>query len=378
MGGQAPRALDGRVNEVFPACVLDAPASGLADGDYRVLIIAHGPTNDGRRYYSRQVLERAVSDRVFDDSKMYWNHSDPLNDGRRGHRDVRDYCATIRPGTACVTDRGLEAVCHSHSPELRAMLADPVAREQIGISHDSFIRYRTRQIDGREMQAVETITKCNSVDWVPAGNARGRVVESDQEDLDMDADAVRVLVREALDEALPGVVGDAVARAADERIAAAIPGFVERVREVLTAPQAEEPVAVDGIEELRTQNVALQRKVEALETSSRVAECEREVERIVEAAEGVTAAGRARVVRQFAGQVIPQADIETRVAEALDEERTYEQEILRERGVRTRVSGAGAGEGAKRARESYEESLEAFWHSQGFSAEEIQRMKEVN
>ena len=65
----------------------------------------------------------------------------------------------------------------------------------------------------------------------------------------------------------------------------------------------------------------------------------------------------------------------TRVAEALDEERA---EILRERGVRTRVSGAGAGEGAKRARESYEESLEAFWHSQGFSAEEIQRMKEVN
>jgi hypothetical protein len=377
MGGQAPRALDGRVNEVFPACVLDAPA-GLADGDYRVLIIGHGPTNDGRRYYSRQVLERAVSDRVFDDSKMYWNHSDPLNDGRRGHRDVRDYCATIRPGTACVTDRGLEAVCHAHSPDLRAMLADPVARKQIGISHDSFIRYRTRQIDGREMQAVETITKCNSVDWVPAGNARGRVVESDQEDLDMDADAVRVLVREALDEALPGVVGDAVARAADERIAAAIPGFVERVREVLTAPQAEEPVAVDGIEELRTQNVALQRKVEALETAGRVAECEREVERIVEAAEGVTAAGRARVVRQFAGQVIPQADIETRVAEALDEERAYEQEILRERGVRTRVSGAGAGEGAKRARESYEESLEAFWHSQGFSAEEIQRMKEVN
>lgn len=194
----------------------------------------------------------------------------------------------------------------------------------------------------------------------------------------MDADAVRVLVREALDEALPGVIGDAVARAADERIAAAIPGFVERVREVLTAPQAEEPVAVDGIEELRTQNVALQRKVEALETAGRVAECEREVERIVEAAEGVTAAGRARVVRQFAGQVIPQADIETRVAEALDEERAYEQEILRERGVRTRVSGAGAGEGAKRARESYEESLEAFWHSQGFSAEEIQRMKEVN
>ena len=102
---------------------------------------------------------------------------------------------------------------------------------------------------------------------------------------------------------------------------------------------------------------------------------QREVERIVGPL-SVTAAGRARVVRRSrAGH--PQADIGTRVAEP-DEERAYEQEILRERGVRTRVSGAGAGEGAKRARESYEESLEAFWHSQGFSAEEIQRMKEVN
>ena len=100
MGGQAPRALDGRVNEVFPACVLDAPA-GLADGDYRVLIIGHGPTNDGRRYYSRQVLERAVSDRVFDDSKMYWNHSDPLNDGG-APRTCGTTARRSGPNAACV------------------------------------------------------------------------------------------------------------------------------------------------------------------------------------------------------------------------------------------------------------------------------------
>ncbi len=428
-----PGARDGQVCEIFPAEVLGAPnEGGLPQGDFRILVIGHGATQDGRRYYGRQVLERAVTDRVFDGARMFLNHADPVSDARRGHRDVRDYCATIQPGSLVVTDRGLEGVCHVHSPQLREMLADPIAREHVGISHDSFIRYRTRQIDGRELQAVETITKCNSVDWVPSGNARGRVVETEREELDMDLEAIGSAVAEALREALPeaveaavsgrlpAAVDDAVERrvreavtaaetsfaeklaqavegAVEQRVSEAVPEFVDKVREVLAGskegdapsePPAEEAATVEvresdltpEIEELKRQNRQLREELDAEKRERLVRETERQLARIVESADGLTRAGRTRVMERFAGQCLPPEELEEKAAEALDEERAHEAEVLRERGVRTRVSGAGAsGEGSseQRSRESYDRSLEEFWQRQGFAADQIDRMKGV-
>lgn len=374
---KAPPMKSGRVNEVFAATVLSGPdGGGLGDGDFRILVIGHGATQDGRRYYGRQALEQAVSEGVFDGVKMFLNHSDPLNDGRRGHRDVRDYCATVKPGSLEVTERGLEGVCHVHSGQLREMLVDPVARGQIGISHDSFVRYRVRQVDGREVQAVQSIQKCNSVDWVPAGNARGRVVESEGVEL-MDQEEVRSMVREALDAELSGAITEAVTKATDERIEAAIPAFVERVREVLGhVEESAEGPEPDPLAELRQQNSVLVSKMEELERARRVSETARLVAEMVRGAERITEAGKSRVIRLLSAEPLAEGDVEARVAEALEDERTHEAEVLRERGVRTRVVGAGAG-ADRSVREAYDESLETFWRNQGFTTAQIERLKEA-
>jgi len=134
------------------------------------------------------------------------------------------------------------------------------------------------------------------------------------------------------------------------------------------------------IEELKRQNRQLREELDAEKRERLVRETERQLARIVESADGLTRAGRMRVMERFAGQCLPPEELEEKAAEALDEERAHEAEVLRERGVRTRVSGAGAsGEGSseQRSRESYDRSLEEFWQRQGFAADQIDRMKGV-
>ena len=72
----------------------------------------------------------------------------------------------------------------------------------------------------------------------------------------------------------------------------------------------------------------------------------------------------------------PAADQERGSDRGKEDERTHEAEVLRERGVRTRVVGAGAG-ADRSVREAYDESLETFWRNQGFTTAQIERLKEA-
>ncbi len=152
--------------------------AALGDGDYRVRLIEHGKTRDGQRYYRQEALEAAAKAGLYENAKMFINHRDPASDARRGHRDVRDWAATIKPNTVTYTGSALEAVAHVHDPVLRGLLDDGTAKAEIGLSQDATIRYHQREIDGASTHVVEAIEAVHSVDFVPTGNAWGRVLEA--------------------------------------------------------------------------------------------------------------------------------------------------------------------------------------------------------
>src|SRR5690554_1858328 len=158
--------------------------AALGDGDYRVRLIEHGKTRDGQRYYRQEALEAAAKAGLYENAKMFINHRDPASDARRGHRDVRDWAATIKPNTVTYTGSALEAVAHVHDPVLRGLLDDGTAKAEIGLSQDATIRYHQREIDGASTHVVEAIEAVHSVDFVPTGNAWGRVLEAYAEAVD--------------------------------------------------------------------------------------------------------------------------------------------------------------------------------------------------
>lgn len=162
-----------RVEEAGPGAM-----QPLGDGDFRVTLISHGKTRDGQRYYRQEALESAANAGLYDQAKMYLNHRDPATDARRGHRDVKDWVATVKPGTVRFNSGALEAVAHVHDKAWRSVLEDETARGAVGISQDATMKYYQREIDGAQTHVVESIEAVHSVDFVPTGNAWGRVMEA--------------------------------------------------------------------------------------------------------------------------------------------------------------------------------------------------------
>jgi hypothetical protein len=162
--------------------VAEAITTGLdatGGGDVRVTIATAGRTRDGARYYQPAGLADAAARNAFDGVKMYVNHRDRAEVARRGHRDVRDWAATILPGSVRYADGELTGTAHPHSPNVRALLRDSVARENIGLSADWTVEHaRGEAPDGKPAQMVSRIATVHSVDFVPDGNARGRIAEA--------------------------------------------------------------------------------------------------------------------------------------------------------------------------------------------------------
>lgn len=391
-GGEKPYLREVQVHELFPA----GSVMPLGDGDYRIEFLAHGHTRDNARYYPKETLERAVSEGVFDGAKMFIGHSDPRDVAGRGHRDLRDWAATLKRGTLQVVEGNIQAVCHAHSPEARAFLDDPVAKSEVGLSHDSMVKVYERRIDGRDVQVVEAITRCNSVDFVPLGNAFGRVIESapGTEVSDMD---ITKLTWEELSEARPDL-----ATAAEERAREAAKAETEKaikeakeqaVKEALAErDKAQEPPtdnaapdvdakiteALKPVQErtdtLANENAALRRELDERNTAEIVGSMVRSDTRLTEAS-------KAHVIDAFAGQAIPAKDIPERVKAACDKQASLEVALLRESGVASRVTGLGAAdptdEGAKERREAYEVGFVRRCREAGMSEDQIKALQEV-
>lgn len=135
-----------------------------------VVLLVAGETADGSRTWSPEALKDAANRKLFDRAKIYLNRRDRAAEARRGHRDVRDWEATICEGSARVVGNELHATAHIHGSRLGAITTDEIARGQLGLEVDATV--------GREGETIRRIERVHSVDAVPNTTATGRVTEA--------------------------------------------------------------------------------------------------------------------------------------------------------------------------------------------------------
>lgn len=308
-----------RVQELFPVGTVET----LAENDFRIQFLTHGLTQTGGRYYPERTCEAAAQAGVFDGVKMYLGHMDPVAAVRRGHRDLGEWAGTIKPGTVQCVDGNIRAVCHVHNPTALTFLTDPVAKGAVGLSHDSIVRRSPGRIDGQDVQIIEAIVKCTSVDFVPEGNARGRVLEAlsgsatpqaEDEVKGMDIESVTV---EQLREARPELVVQIEAAAQQD------------------AQAAKQTEAKDA--EIADLKGKLATATEALAAQGR----EKKVADLVNAVETLAAPSKERIIEAFKGRSLPTEGIEAAVKEAVEAEAKYTAEVLKAAGMKTQIAGAG-------------------------------------
>jgi len=327
--------------------------------EYRVEFLCHGLTANGNRYYPQHALETAAEAGIYDGKKMYINHERP--GAGPPHRDLRDWVSTIVPGSVRAVEGNLQATVHAHHPDFMPILQDEVARAHVGLSVDQYVSEKPKRIDGRDVRAVEAISKCLSVDWVPEGNAYGRVLEAanmtDGGDDDM---GLEDLTLEELQEARPDLVeaiqGDGEDSDADEEDTQTQEARTQEGRQ-----------ALDEVTRLRNE-VALRDQRDAV--------------RDLVADTDLPAGARTRVVEACSSELIETENLQQRVQEAVETERGYLQGAMRDMGLGTQVNDGGTGASApsedqQRAQEAYEQAWERRAREQGFSQAEIKRMKEA-
>lgn len=345
----------------------------LGDGDFRVEFLVSGMTRMGDKYYPERTLEGAVG--AFDGAKMYFNHATPT-EVKSGVRDVRQWGATIKPGTVHCAEtfvegqqrKALRAVCHAHTQEALAILNDPVAKAAIGLSHDSLITTSAGKINNKPTRIVEAITHNFSVDFVPTGNANGRVLEAAPDHEEVPDMALESLTLEELRSARPELVQQIAQEAAKDAKPAPAGLSIEQVQEAVTA--AVKP---------------MQDKLASLETQ-RATEASLELQRGIvrnllsgDAGAGLSEVSKSRVMELFAGSVIEADKLSERVSEAANAERKYVGEVLSANGVRTAVVGLGGSTGAnaEQAQEAYKADFRTRCKQQGMSEKEIDALLAV-
>jgi hypothetical protein len=144
-----------------------------AKGEIIAILIEAGTNLGKRRHYPKATVEESAP--LFRGLKMYINHPTKAEEAARPERDLRDYVATI---TETWADNGKAIGKISvHDKWLKELLADPVARENVGLSINAKGKSYVGKIDGKDMQIIEKICEPKSVDWVTEPGARGRVVQ---------------------------------------------------------------------------------------------------------------------------------------------------------------------------------------------------------
>ena len=144
--------------------------------EVEVTLVEAGTNIQKKRHYPVKTIQESAG--IFKGWKMYINHPTPSEEKERPERNLRDWASTIvesryENGKAI----GVVAI---HDTWLRERLADPVAREHIGLSINTGGKISIGRVNGQEMQIVEAIISKRkngppSVDWVTEAGARGKV-----------------------------------------------------------------------------------------------------------------------------------------------------------------------------------------------------------
>lgn len=159
-------------------------------GEIEVVLIEAGTNLKKRRHYPVSTIQEAAP--MFAGLKMYLNHPTRTEEKELPERDITKWASTI---VESHYDNGRAmATVAVHDKWLRERLADPVARQHVGLSINTGGRVSKGKVDGQEMEIVEKIVlqRSNgpaSVDWVTEAGARGRVsrlLKENNEEEEMD------------------------------------------------------------------------------------------------------------------------------------------------------------------------------------------------
>lgn len=145
------------------------------DGTARIRIISPGWGSSG--YYSREVLKRDGPKVYVPGTKQYLDHPTLKEEKERPERSLRDLVAVITGNVAYESegtpDEGVYADIQVFSP-FRVYLNE--IAQFIGISHRSAGTVRTGAAEGRNGRIIESLTSCQSIDFVTAPGRGGAVV----------------------------------------------------------------------------------------------------------------------------------------------------------------------------------------------------------
>ncbi|MBI4708235.1 MAG: hypothetical protein HY761_09995 [Candidatus Omnitrophica bacterium] len=145
--------------------------------EVEVVLIEAGCNEQKKRYYPDKTIKEAAS--IFTGWKMYINHPTATEEKERPERNLKDWASTIVESRY---DNGMAiGKVAIHDSWLRERLADPVARQHIGLSINTGGKISVGRVNGKDgYQIVEAIIPARkngppSVDWVTEAGARGRV-----------------------------------------------------------------------------------------------------------------------------------------------------------------------------------------------------------
>ncbi|MDZ4231791.1 MAG: hypothetical protein U1C72_00885, partial [Candidatus Pacearchaeota archaeon] len=149
--------------------VLESEATENPDIIKGAVFVQAGFNKARIRFYPEETLREAVP--LLENVKQYADHSN-------GDRSVRDWWSTITEAWYDEDMKALRGNVAVHSPLLREVLGNTVARHAIGLSIDASGLQESAEVEGELANVVKQIERFHSVDWVTEAGAGGRVTES--------------------------------------------------------------------------------------------------------------------------------------------------------------------------------------------------------
>lgn len=138
-----------------------------------VVLIEAGVNYNKKRYYPKKTIQEAAP--LFAGLKMYLDHPTEAEEAQKPERSIREWLSTIEE--SWYEDGMALGRVHIHSPWLLENMADDVFRREIATSINASGRMHIGEINGQQMQIMDSILDPKSVDWVTEAGARGRVLQ---------------------------------------------------------------------------------------------------------------------------------------------------------------------------------------------------------
>lgn len=154
------------------------------EGTQWITIIKEGVSENNRRY-SKSTLQKAVDERVYENMRMFVDHSDgpPL---KRSMRDLVSAITTTELDTSFPDKKArVRGAVEWIDEEWQKKIEK--GKDHVGVSHDALLRGTRSMKNGRRFEDISEIPRVNSVDWVIYPSAGGGFENSflAQEGVDM-------------------------------------------------------------------------------------------------------------------------------------------------------------------------------------------------